>query len=251
MRWKKFKSWLKESRWRQAGLAIFIAVMLIVAGFLTWALTPMGPMDEARDALRSDEDVLVTTDRWLVFEPRGVQTRTAFVFYPGARVDPRSYAPMARDIAAEGFLVVVVPMRLNLAIFSSGAASDVIDEYGHIDNWVVGGHSLGGAMAARYAYRNVVDGLVMWAAYPGDDLSGLEISALSIYGTRDGVSTVDDILGREDKMPTNTTWVPISGGNHAQFSWYGSQRGDNEAAISREEQQSVIVQETAGFLGAF
>jgi hypothetical protein len=42
--------------------------------------------------------------------------------------------------------------------------------------------------------------------------------------------------------------VPIKGGNHAQFGWYGAQEGDNPATISREEQQAQILTATLALL---
>jgi hypothetical protein len=100
---------------------IIIAALIIVAlasgGFLLWAETPFGPMPEALAALQSDSKVQVTSDRWLVFQPNGTQKQVGFIFYPGGRVDERSYAPMARALAEEGYLSIIVPMPLNLAVF--------------------------------------------------------------------------------------------------------------------------------------
>ncbi len=242
------KEWIKYSRRRQVLLVVAVVLLLILSGFFVWALTPLGPMDEALEALESDDDVSVRTDGWFVFEPAREEPETGLIIYPGARVDPRSYAPTARDIAGEGFLVVIAPMRLNLAVFSPNAASDVIDSFPEIDTWVVGGHSLGGVMAARYAYRNEVHGLVLWASYPADDLSDSNIPVISIYGSNDGLTTVEDIEDSKEDLPPDTRYVEIEGGNHAQFGWYGDQRGDNEASISREEQQEITVNETVEFL---
>ena len=59
-------------------------------------------------------------------------------------------------------------MPLNLAVLNPGAAQDVIDAYPAIESWVIGGHSLGGAMAAAFAddHPGIVDGLVLLAAFP-------------------------------------------------------------------------------------
>ncbi|MEF8835316.1 MAG: alpha/beta family hydrolase [Candidatus Thermoplasmatota archaeon] len=248
MVYREFKGWLLESRWRQAGFVILVVVILIVSSFLVWALTPQGPMDEALEALESDDEVEVSTGDRYIFEPVGEEPEVGFIIYPGARVDPRSYAPAAREIASEGSFVVIEPMRLNLAVFSADAAEEVMEEYPEVERWVVGGHSLGGAMAARFASQEDVDGLVLWASYPPDDLSDSEIPALSIYAELDGLTTVEDVEDTKDKMPPETRYVMIEGGNHAQFGWYGSQRGDNEAEITREVQQSIVVEETVKFL---
>lgn len=248
MVYREFKGWLLESRWREVGFVILVVVIVLVSSFMVWAFTPRGPMEEALGALESDNEVEVFLEERYVFEPVEEEVEVGLIIYPGARVDPRSYAPVAKEIAREGFFVVIEPMRLNLAVFSPDAAEDVMEEYSKIDRWVVGGHSLGGAMAARFASSEEVDGLVLWASYPPDDLSASELPALSIYGEVDGLTTVEDVEDAKDKMPPGTRYVMIEGGNHAQFGWYGSQRGDDEARITREEQQSIIVRETVKFL---
>jgi len=248
MRLKSIKDWFFASRWRKVGVVLLVVVIVIISSFLVWALTPRGPMEEALEALESDDKVEVSSDDRYTFRPVYKETEVGFIIYPGARVDPRSYAPLAKEIAGQGFFAVIEPMRLNLAVFSIDAARKVMDEYPEVERWVVGGHSLGGAMAARFASREKVDGLVLWASYTPDDLSDLEIPALSIYAELDGLTTVEDVEERKEKMPPGTDYVLIEGGNHAQFGWYGSQRGDNEASITREEQQRIIVGETVDFL---
>jgi pimeloyl-ACP methyl ester carboxylesterase len=209
-------------------------------------------MDAALDALVSDTAVTATASPWLAFAPVGAAPATGFIFYPGGRVDARAYAPLAREIAAAGYLVVIVPMPLKLAVFAPDRATAVIEAYPQIDAWVIGGHSLGGAMAARYAYQEPdrVAGLVLWAAYPAEnnDLAGRALPATSIYGTLDGLATVDKIAASRSLLPAATEWVAIDGGNHAQFGWYGDQSGDNPAVISRQQQQALTVAATVGLL---
>jgi hypothetical protein len=62
-----------------------------------------------------------------------------------------------------------------------------------------------------------------------------------IYATNDGIATVEGIRETARLLPPHTKWVEISGGNHAQFGWYGSQFGDRDATISREDQQARTV----------
>ncbi len=237
-------------RWGLGGL--LSALFLVGVGFVVWASTPLGPADAALAALASDETVTVLQDRWITFEP-ATDATTGLVLYPGGRVDPRSYAPLARAIAARGHLVVIVPMPLNLAVFAPGRATDAITAHPAITIWAVGGHSLGGAMAARYAYLDIgtIDGLVLWAAYPAstDDLSNRQhLAALSVHATLDGLINAQERLGSKALLPAHTCWVPIEGGNHAQFGDYGAQRGDYPAAIPQAEQHAAIVDATASFL---
>lgn len=223
-----------------------------VLGFVVWGSTPAKPMPEALTALQSDSMVTVETGKWLVFYPQASKPTTGFIFYPGGHVDYRAYAPAAHQIAAQGSLVVIVHMPLNLAVFNPGAAADVIAAYPKIQHWAVGGHSLGGSMAANYVFTHPgeSEGLVLWASYPAasNDLSQSGIRVLSISGTLDGLSSPKKIAASVPLLPAETIWVVIEGGNHAQFGWYGAQSGDNLATISREKQQAQIVQATVDFL---
>jgi hypothetical protein len=232
---------------------LLLLPLLAIAGFTIWAYTPLDPMPEALAALESGPQVQVETEPWFVFRPAGDTMDAGFILYPGGRVDPRAYAPMAQAIASEGYLVVIVPMPFNLAVFGAGRAADVMASFPEVERWAVGGHSLGGAMAANFAYQNPerVDGLILWAAYPAasDDLSGrAALEVVSISGTRDGLATPQDIADSRTLLPADTRWVAIEGGNHAQFGWYGPQNGDNPATISRQEQQAEIIAATTGLL---
>jgi len=145
-------------------------------------------------------------------------------------------------------------MTLNLAVLDSNRAADVIADFHEIGRWVMAGHSLGGAMAAAFVASGdpAVDGLVLWGAYPssGDDLSDWAGQVTSISATYDGLTTPDDIARTTPLLPTSTEFVIIDGGNHAQFGWYGEQRGDGSATISREDQQSQTVDATLSLLRA-
>jgi dienelactone hydrolase len=239
-------------RFRRWWWLLFLLPILGVVVFLIWAATGPEPMPEALAALQSDDAVRVEADSWLVFRPEGDEATTGMILYPGGRIDPRAYAPAARALAEEGYLAVIVPMPLNLAFFAPGRAAEVMAAFPGIETWAIGGHSLGGAMAANHAHDNpeAVHGLVLWAAYPagGDDLSGYPLSASSIFGTRDGLATQEEIDASYSLLPPDTDWIAIEGGNHAQFGWYGPQPGDNEATISRQEQQAQIVSATLQLL---
>jgi S-formylglutathione hydrolase FrmB len=201
---------------------LLLIPLLAAGGFVIWAESTPDPMPRAMAALEAaarQDGVAVTTDDWLTFRPTGRRPTSALVLYPGGRVDPRAYAPAARAIAAQGNLVVIVPMPLNLAFLAPDRASEVMDAFPTVTNWAVGGHSLGGAMAARFAYGHpsVLKGLVLWAAYPAesDDLSTRDLAVVSIYGTRDGLATPDKIEASRPRLPSDTRWIAIEGGNHA------------------------------------
>jgi len=223
-----------------------LILVIGIVGFVFWGETAAPPMPEATAALQSDLKVKVTTEPWIIFTPQEIQPKSGLIFYPGGRVDPRAYAPMARAIAEQGYLVVIVPMPLNLAVFSPAKAEQVIQAYPEIQNWVIGGHSLGGSMAANYARKNpqAIEGLALLGSYPAssDNLSNSNLQVLSIFGTNDGLVTAGKIDKSHALLPENTVWVPIQGGNHAQLGYYGPQSGDNPATVSREDQQKAIVE---------
>jgi pimeloyl-ACP methyl ester carboxylesterase len=234
---------------------LLLIPLLAAGGSVVWAEATPSPMPEAIAALETDarpDGVAVTADGWMTFRPAAQEPSSGLVLYPGGRVDPRAYAPVARAIAAEGHLVVITPMPLNLAFFAPSRATEVMEAHSAVEQWAVGGHSLGGAMAARFAYRNpsLLQGLALWAAYPAesDDLSERDLPVVSIYGTRDGLATLSKIEASRPLLPPDTRWVAIKGGNHAQFGWYGPQNGDNPATISRQAQQGEIVAATAALL---
>lgn len=227
----------------------FFIVAIVVMGFVLWAGSALGPEPEALAALRSDDHVTVSLDKYVVFQPARRKISTGFVFYPGGRVDYRSYAAPLRRIAAEGYLVILLPVRLNLAFFDINAADDPIASFPEIRHWVVGGHSLGGVAAAVYAGRNMdLNGLVFWASYPPDEkLKNSDLPILSIYGTLD-MGGVEAFEASRSNLPSTAKSVVIDGGNHAQFGDYGFQPGDNAATISPLEQQKQVVEATVKFL---
>ena len=241
---------MKRLRW------ILIAVVAVLAlgalGFVAWAEIIPAPEPAALAALQSDAAVQVTNSRWLVFTPMAAAPATGFIFYPGGKVDPRAYAPQARAIAAQGYLVVIVPVPLNLAFFAPNAAADVQAAYPNITHWAVGGHSLGGVFAAHFAHDHprTVQGLALWASYPqaSDDLSGSALLVVSISGTLDGLSTPAKIEASRPLLPANTTWVAIEGGDHGQFGWYGPQAGDNPATVDHAAQSAQTVAATVAML---
>ncbi|MGI6368502.1 MAG: alpha/beta family hydrolase [Anaerolineae bacterium] len=200
------------------------------------------------------EAVEVEQDRWLAFGLPGRPAETGLILYPGARIDPRAYAPAARMLAGSGYYVVIVPMPLRFALLHQRAADAVIKANPQVQRWVIGGHSLGGVAAADYVCEHParVVGLVLWAAYPsaGCDLSQAALPVLSLYGTRDRLTTPADVERSRSRLPADARYVAIEGGNHAGFGYYGSQSGDQEASISLDEQQRQIVRETLALLKA-
>lgn len=237
---------------RRIALSLLALLLVGGGGFYWWASDVPAPMPEALAALRSDQRVVVTEQPWLTFAPAGASPAAGLIFYPGAKVDPRSYAPAARALAERGFLVVVPEMPLNLAFLAPNRADQVRAAHPGIARWALGGHSLGGAMAAGYARRHpgAVAGLALWASYPDAPISDPALRAVSVYATNDGLLPVPRIEQSRAELPAGAVFVAIEGGNHAQFGWYGDQAGDQPAAVSRERQQEQSVRATLELLEA-
>lgn len=233
-------------------LIVFSVLLIIFVPVTIWVLDSSKPMSLATDAMETNELIKVTTEPWITFEPRN-QTfpEKGYIFYPGGKVEPESYAPMAREIALAGYLVVIVPMPLNLAVLGANRANDVMAQFSNISTWVIGGHSLGGSMAAKFAFDNPekIQGLILLASYPANsnNLSSYTIPTITIYGTLDSVvsKSIPDTLA---SLPSNTTIVAIQGGNHAYFGAYGEQKGDTIATISRMTQIGITVNYTISLL---
>lgn len=231
-------------------LAILLFIIIVVIGALVvWSLLGPDHGPEAEAALASDDAVTVEVEPFLAFDPG--EATTGLIIYPGGRVEPEAYAPVARRIAEAGYLVVIPEMPLDFAIFAPSRANEVIDSYSGIETWVIGGHSLGGAMAATFAELSIeVDGVVMWAAYPAGsvDLTGRDLETIGLLGTEDGLVSAADVEGATSQMPNGYVVVPIEGGNHAQFGDYGDQRGDGEPLIDASTQWDLIAQQTVDLL---
>ena len=238
----------RKKKIRVVVLGIVLAGSVIGLVFLLYSYPPM---DEARQALQSDATVTVEQGNQVVFSPVTANVTTGLVLYPGGKVNHVAYAPLAKAIAAHGYLVVIVPMPLDLAVLAPGRAASVIASHADIETWAVGGHSLGGAMAASFVHDNPgsAAGLVLLAAYPANwqSLADAPIQAISIWGTRDGVVR-RDINATRSLLPPGSTFLPIEGGNHAYFGYYGEQLGDNAASITRQQQHEITTAAITGFL---
>jgi hypothetical protein len=236
-------------------LALAVLLTGLLAGGAIFLTVQAVPADETGlAALTSGEGVVFDDGRWLTFTPVNTPSNTGFIFYPGGLVDAEAYAPFAREIAKAGYVTVLVPMPFNMAFFNFSEAEDVMAAYPNIEKWVIGGHSLGGAMAAQYVSNdpNAVQGLVLWGSYPPEniDLSALELDVVSIYGTLDGLVSPEELATSREQLPPNSEFVGLEGGNHAQFGWYGPQNGDNPATLPHSEQQAQTIAATLKVLAA-
>lgn len=165
---------------------------------------------------------------------------TALIFYPGAKVEHIAYLPILEKLRRSGITCVLIKMPFNMAIFDPNAADKVFGQLANIQNWYIGGHSMGGAMASSYAakHQDKVKGLILLGAYIYGDVPTK--NALTVYGTLNA--------SLEEHINYTENVVIIAGGNHAQFGNYGEQKGDPPATISSDEQQNIAVKAIIDFI---
>lgn len=233
-------------------LKIFITSLLCFAvicctGFGIYVSDYYRANDTALTATFSDDEVTVIEKNgdYMVFTPE--KPKCGLVFYPGGKVEYTAYAPLMKALAREGFFCVLVKMPFNLAVFDMGAAEDIIAEYTNIDEWYVGGHSLGGAMAASYASKNVdkLEGLILLGSYSTNDLSDSGLTVFSVIGSEDNITfdDMEEVKKYGDNLPdVDMYYYTIEGGCHAYFGSYGEQEGDGKPTITPEEQVKQTVE---------
>lgn len=225
------------------GLWIVAAVLLVIAvAIAAYAGDYYRAEEAALTAMAGSDTVTVTTrDGLTVFAPESPEA--GFIFYPGGKVEHTAYAPLLLALAREDILCVLVQMPLNLAVLDMGAAEGIPERFPEVSRWYIGGHSLGGSMAASWAAVNAgeLEGLILLAAYSTADLTDTDLEVLSVYGSEDRVLNREKYARYLPNLPENTVELVIPGGNHAQFGSYGPQEGDGEAAVSGEEQRLVTV----------
>ncbi|WP_229113724.1 alpha/beta fold hydrolase [Halapricum desulfuricans] len=232
----RVRTWLARNRERLA-VWVLVIVLLVVAGLLLYFGTPFHGSDASVQSVQSDDRIeLQRVGGDYLLQPASGGSTTGLVFYPGARVHPDAYlASLSPLVTDANVTVVVTEMPLNLAVFGQGTASDVIGSHG-VEQWYVGGHSLGGAMACRYASENPgrVSGVVLLGSYCDRSIAGTDLRVLSVTGADDTVLDRSAYDRNRANLPADATVVELPGVNHTQFGSYTGQRGDRPSGTSYE-----------------
>lgn len=220
-------------------LAAVLLLLAILAGVFFWYVSDYYRAEDVAFEVLAQNDGIVTQDNLTIMSP-SYQSDTAVIFYPGAKVEAEAYLPLLDQIRQIGITCILVDMPFHMAIFDSDAAEDVMTQFPEIEHWYLAGHSMGGAMASKFAaeHPDEVDGLILMGAYIYGDYP--DEDTLTIYGSLN--QSVEDHIDYTENI------VEIEGGNHAQFGNYGLQKGDPSAEISAEEQQKQTVEAIEAFL---
>lgn len=231
---KQMKRWQKFSIY--IGIVMIIGVLAGIFYVQRSTYHPTAAAIEAAESASKEKDVLF-------FE--GEQKNPTILFYQGAFVENTSYSIWAEQVAAAGFNVYLLKQPLNLAILGQNSAEKIIEEK-QLTSYIIGGHSLGGVIGSRFAHEHLGDerlkGVFFLASYPDKNggLTTFDGSVLSITAEEDQVLNEEKYLEAKEHLPEYTLFEEIAGGNHAGFGSYGKQKGDGQAKITDEEQQSIV-----------
>lgn len=207
----------------RAFITLVLLAILIISAIQMFSKFP----DMSDPVLRvSTSAVDVHSDgKDIYFMPHGAENASlGFIMYPGAKVPKEAYSYLARSLAEAGYPAVLLDAPL------------------------------GGVAAALFAKKHldIVSGIVFLASYPpgGGSLAEARLQVLSISASNDMLATREKIEKARRLLPESTRYVRISGGNHALFGDYGSQRGDGAAEITSGRQQGVVVDSVLALLAS-
>lgn len=230
--------------------AVVAVLVLVVGGLLVYAnVGRMAAEAEPLTAVEGDPAIELTNeDGAYVLRPAEGASNEGLIFIPGAKVDPLGYASMLAGLVRDGVTVVITQPTLGLAILDLRGPAAFTVLAPDVDEWAIGGHSLGGVRACQLAGSDGVEKLILVGSYCATDLSGTEIDVLSISGTEDGLSTPEKIEDAWDLLPADAESVVIEGANHASFGSYGPQSGDGEATIAVDQVHAQVDEAMLSFL---
>lgn len=234
-------------------LRVLLVVVVGLLGYgvgLTQPYVVRPPLVVGQDAITdaASAAATVTLDdvggRVLSIRP-ATRADVLFVLYPGGLVRPQAYEWLGRALASRGVHTVIPEFPADLAVLDAGRAERLIAHYGRGRPVVLGGHSLGGAMAAGWAsdHPDAVAGLVLLAAYPPHDASAADATfpALVLQAEHDGVADRDAVRGGLDRLPPATRLEVVPGAVHSFFGRNGPQAGDGVPTVSRADAEASIV----------
>ena len=252
--WRLTASRKSSSRGRRVVRGVLIVASALLIAVIAW-LVPSAADAPALAAMTSDRTVTVMENSTeIVLTPTGTESRVGVFFQPGARVDARAYSAILRPLAEAGHQVIITKQPFGIAFLSTGAFAAARAEHPPVTRWVVGGHSLGGLVAATDAEtyatsdHNPVVGLLFFASYPATNISHVNVKVLSISGSNDGLSTPAKVNASKRTLPAAARYLEVKGGVHAFFGDYGPQDGDGKPTISHDQARAQIAAASVEFV---
>jgi Alpha/beta hydrolase family len=247
----------KIKLWKKFLFGATAALVVCIAVFLIWANQVLQPDAVLLENFYIENSGIVTVTEHLSYWEISPKNNTCtaesceavtrgIIYYPGAKIDARAYFDTL-DFLVNGkpfsMKLFITKPPLHLAIFGAGQADDIIKNNPDTKEWIIGGHSLGGAMACKYAasHADKIKRLLLIGSYCASDLHAASIQVISIYGTQDGVLNVQKLQDNKKYLPDSATYFVIEGMSHAQAGDYGVQSGDKAATKSSTDIKTEII----------
>lgn len=240
----------KLKLWVNISIPLVVILAVNSLGFLTYFLIHYHASDEVNAYLSNDNEVKVSSNSNYYFFDNISNNDKALIFYGGAKVEEKSYAPMMNRLSHQGIDVFITKMPLRFPLFSPMKAESIYKANNTYKDVYIMGHSLGGVCASMVLNKTSNDykGIIFLAAYPSKPLDS-KYKALSIYGSEDKVLNLDAYSKNKSNFPTGYVEHVIEGANHANYGYYGNQKDDGKATISRESQIDLTVNYVSDFIG--
>ncbi len=182
-------------------------------------------------------------------EPKNkVKVTFGLIFYPGAFVDSKAYAPKLDTISNKVHLnIYIIKPPLRLANLNINLANNIIYNNPNIKHWFIGGHSMGGGAACTYSYNNPnkIEGLILLAAYCNTKAKQYSGSTLVFVGKND---PLEPLIKVKNNLPKKSKIVLLNGTNHASFGDYGKQPFDGQQSVSNKYISNILSNEIENFI---
>ena len=190
---------------------------------------------------------------YLLVRPAG-EGRVLFILYPGGLVRPPAYEWLGHALAPLGVTTVIPRFPFDLAVAAPDRAARLTEHLNAsrtFERVVLGGHSLGGAMAVRFVegHPGAADALVLMGAFgpASDDISGVKLPTLVLAAENDELATLEEVREGTARLPADAQLVEIEGAVHAFFGRYGPQRGDGLPTVSRGAAEAEVIAALTSF----
>ena len=231
--------------------AVVTTVAVLVSSFFIYVGDYYHADQDAIEVFTAANNIKATQkdDGALIFGAE--DSEYGFIFYPGGKVEHTAYIPLMQSLAENNVFCVLLKMPFNLAVFDISAADGIKEQYPKIKNWYMGGHSLGGSMAASYLadHAEKYEGLILLGSYSTADLSQTDLDVLSVFGSEDKVMNRKKYEENKSNLPSDLTEYVIDGGCHAYFGMYGAQDGDGTPSITNATQIRLTVENIVKMMG--
>jgi len=233
---------------------IFVVVLLIYLNVGVYSASSAAQSQLASiQSSNSSGLVYSTQGSSYVISPGNFTASTpGMVIIPEFKCDPVAYIPLAVNIAANGYTVVVVAPTLHFPPFSTGSINNVLNAFS--SNFAIAGHGVGADTAAAYVSNTGnknARGLFMMAPFSGPQAPPGGVQTTVVFGDDDGWVSTGQISKIQSSFPSSANFTLITGANHAQFgSFSAGFSGDMSANISAAAQQQQTVAAAVSLLSS-